>query len=240
MAAKTSEQVRAIEETQRATSVAMATVIEYLRTASAPTSEEAHSLIEKVLLEHNCESPTGHIVAAGIQSTEPHERGSGPIARGVPVVIDIFPRNKSTGYFADMSRTICLGEPLPEVQKMFDAVVGAQELAEFMVRPGVPCLAIQESVDAYFVDRGFKTSGKGKEFPFAEGFVHGVGHGVGLEIHESPRIGRKSTEVLAEGDVITIEPGLYYPQWGGIRMEDMVLVTASGPRNLTQFSKQFI
>jgi Xaa-Pro aminopeptidase len=240
MAGKTPEEIAAIEETQRATTAAMEAVISYLRSASVPTSEEAHALIDKILLEHDCESPTGHIVAGGLQATEPHERGTGPISRGVAIVIDIFPRNKKTGYFADMTRTICLGEPSPHIQKMFDAVVGAQEFAESLVRPGAACGAIQEAVEKFFSDRGFETSGKGKEFAFAEGFVHGVGHGVGLQVHEAPRIGRKSEDVLAEGDVITIEPGLYYPEWGGVRMEDMVLVAATGSRNLAQFSKQFI
>src|SRR4051812_39749182 len=104
MAQKTVEEIAAIEETQRATTAAMKAVISYLRTASAPTCEEAHALIDKVLLEYDCESPTGHIVAPGSQAAEPHERGSGPISRGVAIVIDIFPRNKKTGYFADMTR----------------------------------------------------------------------------------------------------------------------------------------
>ena len=240
MTRKTPENIAAIEETQRAAAAAMEAVISYLHAAPAPTSEEAHALIDKVLLEHDCESPTGHIVASGVQAAEPHERGTGPISRGVAVVIDIFPRSKKTGYFADMTRTICLGEPPPHIQKMFDAVVGAQELAESLVRPGAACGALQEAVEKFFSKRGFETSGKGKEFAFAEGFVHGVGHGVGLEVHEAPRIGRKSEDVLAEGDVVTIEPGLYYPKWGGVRMEDMVLVTATGCRNLTQFNKELI
>jgi Xaa-Pro aminopeptidase len=237
---KSAEEVGAIEETQRATNAAMAVVISYLRTTGAPTSEEAHAIIDKVLLEHNCESPEGHIVAGGLQASEPHERGSGPIRRGEAVVIDIFPRSKKTSYFADMTRTVCIGEPSPKVQKMFDAVVAAQELAESMVKPGASCKGLQDAVEKLFADRGFITSGKGKEFAFENGFVHGLGHGVGLEVHEAPRIGRKTEDVLMEGDVITIEPGLYYKDIGGVRMEDMVLVTDSGSRNLTRFSKELI
>lgn len=230
-----------MEEVQRATEAAMAAVIEYLRTSSAPVSEEAHAIIDKILLEHDCESPEGHIVAGGEQAVEPHERGHGPIQRGEAIVIDIFPRSKKTGYFADMTRTVCIGEPKdPDLQKMFDAVVAAQELAESMLKPRAECKAIQDAVEKLFSDRGYQTSGKGKEFTFAEGFVHGLGHGVGTEVHEAPHISRKSPDVLMEGDVVTNEPGLYYKDLGGIRMEDMLLITKDGSRNLTKFSKEFV
>ena len=205
-----------------------------------PTSEEAHSIIDRVLASHDCESPEGHIVAGGPLSAEPHERGIGALRPGEQIVIDIFPRSKKTGYFADMTRTMCLGAPSVQLQKMYDAVLGAQELAISMARPGAACKDLQDAVEKYFVDAGFITSGKGKEFTYAEGFVHSVGHGVGLEIHEAPRFGRHSDDILIEGDVITIEPGLYYKDFGGIRIEDMVLVTHEGYRNLTSCSKEFV
>jgi Xaa-Pro aminopeptidase len=238
---KTPTEIAAIEEAQRATNAAMNEVIEYLRATDVPTSEEAHAIIDKVMAEHDCESPEGHIVASGEQAIEPHERGHGKIARGEAIVIDIFPRSKKTGYFADMTRTVCIGKPnKPEIQRMFDAVVAAQELVESLVRPGVPCKSLQDAAERLFAERGYLTSGKGKEFTFAEGFVHAVGHGVGLEIHEKPHIGRKTEDILEEDDVITIEPGLYYKNLGGIRMEDMVLVTKNGCRNLTKFPKNFV
>jgi len=237
---KTRNQVAAIEETQRAAESAMEAVTSYLRKAKKPSSEKAHAIIDKVLSQLNCESPQGHIVAGGLQAAEPHERGTGLLRPGVPIVIDIFPRSKKTGYFADMSRTVCIDKPSKKAKKMYDAVLAAQELGISMVKPGVECRSIQDAIEKFFAESGFETSGKGKEFPYSEGFVHGLGHGVGLDIHEGPRIGRKTKDVLAIGDVVTIEPGLYYKKIGGVRIEDLVVVTKKGCRNLTQYGKEFI
>ncbi|MCB9815365.1 aminopeptidase P family protein [Candidatus Nomurabacteria bacterium] len=237
---KTPEQIRKIEGVQKATEAAMKSVIDYIQTASDPTAEEAHEIIDVVLAQHNCESPEGHIVAGGIKSFEPHERGSGLLEKGAPIVIDIFPRSKETGYYADMSRTVCIGEPEERLKNMYNAVLQAQELAISMIKPKVICADIQTAVENLFAELGYITSGKGKEFPFAEGFVHSVGHGVGINIHEAPTLSRSSEDVLEEGDVITIEPGLYYKDIGGIRLEDMLLVTATGARNLTIFPKYLI
>ena len=236
---KSGDQVKAIKETQRASEQAMGAVISYLRSAKNPNSEEAHKLIDTVLEKYNCESPEGHIVAGGKQGAEPHEKGTGPIEREVPIVIDIYPRSKTTGYFADMSRTVCIGEPAAEVQKMYGAVLAAQALAISMIRPGLQCSKVQGAVEELFEEKGYKTSGTGKEFKFAEGFVHAVGHGIGLKLHEAPRVGRNPLDLLEEGDVITIEPALYYFHIGGIRIEDIILVTANGAENLTRFPKQF-
>ncbi|MEI6490789.1 MAG: M24 family metallopeptidase [bacterium] len=236
---KTHEQIEAIKEVQIATESAMKAVIEYIQSTDNPTSEEAHKIIDKVLSENNCESPEGHIVAGGQQSAEPHEKGSGTLEKGVPIVIDIYPRSKTTGYFADMSRTVCVGAPSVELQKMYDAVLGAQELALSMIKPKMKCSEIQTAVENFFKEKGYLTSGKGKEFKFAEGFVHSIGHGIGKDLHESPRFGRGSEDVLEEGDVVTVEPGLYYSKIGGIRLEDMILVTKNGAKNLTRFRKEF-
>lgn len=240
---KTSEQVLFIEEVQRAAEKAMEEVISYFRSSKNPNSEEAHAIIDRVLEQAGCESPEGHIVAGGIQSAAPHEKGGGLLKRDEPIVIDIYPRSRTSGYFADMTRTVCLAKPAVQLQKMFDAVLGAQELAISMIKPGVQCQKIQEAVENFFSEAGFLTSGKVDkkgEFPFTEGFVHSVGHGVGQSIHEAPRIGRKSSDVLMEGDVLAIEPGLYYKAIGGVRIEDMLLVTNNGFRNLTNFSKEYI
>ncbi len=242
-APKTPQQVAAIEEVQRATESAVAKVVAYLRSSAAPTSEEAHAIIEAELTRLGCESPEGHIIAGGTQSASPHAMGAGALKRGEPIVMDIYPRSKKTGYFADMSRTLCLGTPSAELQKMYDTVLGAQEMAIKMLRPGAACKEIQTAVENYFIERGYVTSGVGDPkdgFPYAEGFVHGVGHGVGLAVHEAPRIGRKSTDILAEGDVVTVEPGLYYKHIGGVRIEDMFLVTKDGSRSLTHFGKEFV
>jgi len=236
---KTASQIAAIREVQRATETAMDAVISYLASAKSPISEEAHKIIDTVLQKYNCESPEGHIVAGGTQSAEPHYTGSGALAKGVPIVIDIYPRSKATSYFADMSRTVCIGPAPEELRKMYNTVLDAQKLAISMAKPKTLCSEIQKAVDNLFEDAGYVISGKGKEFSFAEGFVHGVGHGVGTNIHEAPRIGRNSPDVLEEGDVITLEPGLYYNNLGGIRIEDMILITANGSENLTKSPKQF-
>ncbi len=263
---KTEAQILEIEKVQKAVEAAASAVIGYLRGSKEPcaerkalgigslradqgvlaapsknpASEEAHKIIDKILDKFGCESPEGHIVAGGKQSAEPHEKGTGILNKGEPIVIDIYPRSKTTGFFADMSRTVCLGEPSPLLQKMYDTVLGAEDLAISMIKPGVRCVDIHEAVEKFFVRNGYLTSGKGKDFPFAEGFVHGLGHGVGLNVHEAPRLGQKSEDILIEGDVITIEPGLYYKNIGGVRIEDMLLVTRDGYRNLTNFSKAFV
>ncbi len=238
--AKTLEEIAAIEETQRATEAAMSAVIEYLRTEPIPTAEDAHAIIDKVLAEHDCESPTGHIVAGDEQAVGPHEKGHGPIAHGKAIVIDIFPRSKKNGFYADMTRTVCIGKPSAELQKMYEAVSQAQDLAIAMLKPGADCKLIQDAVEKYFMARGYETSGKGKEFAYEQGFVHGLGHGVGREIHETPHISRKSTDFLQAGDVVTVEPGLYYKNIGGIRLEDLLLVTGDGYKNLTRYEKRFV
>lgn len=235
---KTQKQVVSILETQRIAEIAMQAVIGYLQLATTPASEEAHAIIDRVLTEHGCESPEGYVVAGGKESCEPHEVGSGVLKDHEPIVIDIFPRSKFTGYFADMTRTVCIGTPPKRLKKMYNTVRDAQELAIAMVAPGVVCSDIQNAVEKLFIKRGYETSGKGKEFAYAEGFVHGIGHGVGTTIHEEPRIGTDTMGVLEEGDVITIEPGLYYEDIGGVRLEDMFLVTSDGHKNLTNFPKK--
>jgi Xaa-Pro aminopeptidase len=237
-ATTTKKTLESIMEVQLATELAFDAVITYLRTADHPTSEEAHALIDAVLDAHDCESPKGHIVAGSLQSAEPHEFGHGELLKHVPIVIDIYPRSKRSGYFADMTRTVCIGEPTKALQKMYDTVLQAQELAFSLIKPDIVCHDIQKAVEQFFISVGYVTSGKGKEFGYAEGFVHSIGHGVGKEIHQSPHFGKKSFDVLREGDVITIEPGLYYKDIGGVRIEDMVVVTADGFKNLTNYPKE--
>jgi Xaa-Pro aminopeptidase len=234
---KTAEAVNSIQATQEAVEAAMTTLIEYLQSSTQPSAEVAHAVIDDVLAQYDCESPDGHIVASGTMSAEPHEHGFGLIKSGVPIVIDIYPRSKRTGYFADMSRTICLGTPSQELQKMYDTVLEAQTLAISLLAPGVSAATIQSAVEDFFSDAGYETSGKGTEFAYSEGFVHGIGHGVGKQIHEAPSLGRRSEAVLMIGDVVTIEPGLYYKHIGGVRIEDMLYIAPEGVVNLTKFSK---
>jgi len=219
--------------------MAMQAVIDYLKTHPTPTSERAHEIIDEVLTEHGCESPERHIVTSGIQSHEPHEEGTGLIEQGVPIVIDIYPRSTESGYFADMTRTVCIGTSPFELQRMYGTVLEAQNMAISMLAPGVRCSDVHNVVAEFFINQGYETNGKGSEFTYAEGFVHALGHGVSTKIHDKPTLSPKSEDILQEGDVITIEPGLYYKHIGGIRIEDMFVITETGVERITQFPHLF-
>lgn len=170
------------------------------------------------------------IVAPGPQGADPHARGDGPLRIGEPIVIDIFPRVEATGYFGDLTRTVLRG-PVPEVvRRAFAAVEAAQEAARRAVRAGVPARDVHLAAAAALDAAGFATDLKAEP---PVGFIHGLGHGLGLEVHEAPRCNRTATEPLRAGQVITLEPGLYDPAWGGIRLEDVVAVTETGCETLT-------
>lgn len=172
------------------------------------------------------------IVAGGLKSAVPHDTGSGTLYAHEPVVIDIFPRVEKTGYWGDMTRTFVRGKASDIVKKAYHAVYLAKEGAMKEVMVG----AIPEKLHALAVDimksKGFKT---GKDDIGYYGFIHSLGHGVGLDIHENPKIGPKQTKLLELGEIFTIEPGLYYREWGGIRLEDMVLVTKNGFESFTDY-----
>ena len=176
------------------------------------------------------------IVAGGVQGSMPHETGSGPLLAGWPVVIDIFPRSQEDGYFGDMTRTVVKGEPSRELSRMYDTVLRGQKIALSMIKDGVRSKDVHGAVMDLFAERGFETAASGSEKP--QGFIHSTGHGLGLDIHEPPRIG-PGRDILREGNVVTVEPGLYYERLGGIRIEDVVLVTRDGNENLTRCSKRF-
>lgn len=232
--------VAAIREVARAAEAAHEAVQTYIRETDVPTAEEAHAIVDRVLLDHECHSPEGHIIAPGLQAVEPHEHGHGVINEGVSIVIDIFPQSKKSGYFADMSRTICKGVPSGEVKRVYDVVLAAQERAIGMLEVGRPYADLHNEVVTYFEKAGYETRGEGKEFKYEEGFVHALGHGVGKNVHEAPRISPRSEDIIEVGDVITLEPGLYYKDIGGVRIEDMFYMTEDGPEALTLLPKVFI
>jgi Xaa-Pro aminopeptidase len=193
------------------------------------TSETLRAVIDRTLYNLGYLG-FGTIVAGGAQAADPHCAGSGPLPARTPIVVDVFPLSFKTHYYADHTRTLFKGEPSSGFKKMYEAVRRAQELGLEQVRHGAPGRAIQESVKQFFDDEGYPTSFSG-DLP--EGFIHGVGHGVGIEIHEHPRISSVD-DVLEEGDVVTVEPGLYYPRSkefipaGGVRIEDIVVVEKGG------------
>lgn len=199
------------------------------------TSETVRSEIDTRLAARGY-AASNTIVAGGVQSSMPHETGSGPLLAGWPVVIDIFPRSKKTGYFGDMTRTVVKGEPSPRLLRMYGAVLEGQKIALSMIKDGVKSADVHAAVMDFFAARGFETGVSDSGAP--RGFIHSSGHGLGLDIHEPPRVG-PGKEILAEGNVVTVEPGLYYEELGGVRIEDVVMVTRDGCVNLSRCSKRF-
>lgn len=170
------------------------------------------------------------IIASGEQTSDPHQEGTGPIYANVPIVFDIFPRSVKSCYYGDISRTVVKGTASDTVKRAFTAVFDAQRTAIDMLEPGVIGAAVHNKADEVMKDHGFRTELKVVK-PY--GFIHSLGHGVGLDIHEYPYLNRKNDNALPNNCVVTVEPGLYYPEWGGIRIEDTIHVTANGPENLT-------
>jgi Xaa-Pro aminopeptidase len=197
------------------------------------TSEKLRAVIDTAILQAG--GLASHtIVAGGKQGCDPHGAGYGPLRADEPIILDIFPRSQKTGYFGDITRTVVRGRASEAIRKLYDTVRRGQKLAFQKVRPGMPTGQVHRAVQKFFESEGYRT---GRRNGRMEGFFHGTGHGLGLEIHEAPRVGPNSAGALQTGHVVTVEPGLYYPDIGGVRLEDVALVTKSAPRNLTQFEK---
>ena len=199
------------------------------------TSERLKRVIENVFADHGVEG-SDMIVAHGPQSAVGHNMGSGRIAPNEPIVFDLFPKDKETGCYADMTRTYVVGEPSEELQKWYGLVKEALEVSTAGVKPGINGRTLYEQVCDIFQDAGYKTQLNEEPGEVLEdGFFHGLGHGVGLEVHEAPGMGLVDKYELVPGDVVTVEPGIYRQGFGGVRLEDIVLVTESGAENLTDF-----
>jgi Xaa-Pro aminopeptidase len=242
---KTAEEVRHIEDAQRTTEEAVAAAHALLRRAEIKdeqlwldgalvTSERIKKLVNVKLMERDCIAQHT-IVAGGEQACDPHNEGSGPLPAHRSIIFDVFPRSATSRYFADMSRTVIRGKVSPELKRLYGAVKDAQEDAIDKIKDGADGMKIHQGICARFEKAGYKT---GLVNGRMQGYFHGTGHGVGLDIHEAPRISRTGS-LLQEGHVVTVEPGLYYPGLGAVRIEDMVLVTKDGCRNLTNFPKVF-
>ena len=192
------------------------------------TSEILRSEIDCVLLKHGC-LPTGTICAGSVQSSQPHNQGSGALYAGTPIVMDIFPKSANTGYWGDLTRTVVKGKAPDVVKRAFEAVYEARELAKGLLVKGASPAEIHIAAAKSMESKGFYT-GTGDNGDY--GFFHGLGHGVGLDIHEEPRISPRNGELLKGGEVVTVEPGLYYAGWGGVRLEDMVYISPDGKSEL--------
>lgn len=243
---KSREEIQKIAGVQKAAASAMKAAIKIIAASKIQrggflayegrrlTSERIRQSIDHVLLMHDCYARET-IVACGRAGANPHERGDGPLKAGAPIVIDIFPKHRRHGYWGDITRTVVKGPASPELRRMYSAVLAAQDAALKILRPGVTAARIHDAVEKKISERGYPTTRNGVN---AEGFTHSTGHGVGLDIHELPSISQNDA-VLETGNVVTVEPGLYYHRVGGIRIEDTVAVTSKGWKYLGPCPKKF-
>jgi Xaa-Pro aminopeptidase len=240
-AKKSKNELLLMNNVQKVTEKAMARAISLIRSASVKkgilhidkkplTSEQVKFSMHSLLLEHGC-SAVDTIVSCGKDTAIPHITGTGPLKSDEPIVIDLFPVEEKSGYYADMTRTVVKGDPSKEIQEMYDALREAKQLGICRVKAGVAGADIHLAVVDFFKERGYESD--------TRGFVHNLGHGVGLQVHELPTVG-PAGKALASGNVITIEPGLYYPGIGGVRLEDIGVVTAKGFKNFTAFPEELI
>ena len=247
-ATKTSREIEHVRAAQTANEAAMAAAEDLLAAAGvaadgelthdgAPlTSERVKEEIEVTLLRHGC-ALDETIVACGADAADPHDRGSGPLTAGEPIIVDIFPQDKTTKYHADMTRTFCVGEPSDTVREWYDLTERAKAAAFEALEPGATGEAVHDAVCDVYEDAGLPTL---RSDDRAEtGFIHSTGHGVGLDVHELPRLSPSGGE-LEPGHVVTIEPGLYDPAVGGVRIEDIAVVTEDGYENLTEYDQRLV
>ncbi|NLV25991.1 MAG: aminopeptidase P family protein [Methanomicrobiales archaeon] len=240
-AIKTPDEVRWITRAQRAAEAAMDTAINRIRTSDIRsgvlwyddkplTSDLVRYEMNKTMLAHGC-TADDTIVSCGEETAIPHCPGSGELKAHEPIVIDVFPRDTKTGYHADMTRTISRGEPSGKVIELYNTVKDALILSEKSVRAGKTGAECYHEVRDFFSELGFKSD--------TEGFVHSLGHGVGLEIHEAPSLSTMGG-TLQSGNVITLEPGLYYRGIGGVRIENLGVVEQSGFSKITRYPMEMI
>lgn len=195
------------------------------------TSELVKSKARVHLLQQGYDCPDGIIVASGEQTARPHDEGSGPLLANESIIVDIFPRSETTGFVADMTRTFVKGNPKPEVQKLFDAVIAVQKEIADSIAIGDKCSYVHTRTIVAFEKLGHPTSPE-------KGFMHGTGHSLGLSVHEGPRLNSSCDRTIEAGMTLTVEPGLYYPGIGGVRIEDVIVFHPDGRKeNITQFNK---
>jgi Xaa-Pro aminopeptidase len=243
---KSDAEIKEIKQSQRAAVAAMKAAIRQIAASEisknsmlisgkkALTSEQVRATICHTLLDFDCIAEET-IVAGGSRSADPHERGEGPLFASQPIVIDIFPRAGKTGYWGDITRTVCRGPAPAALKKQYKAVKAAQAAQLKALKAGVRADEIHR-IGAELMDaRGFKTE---IIDGVAQGFIHGTGHGVGLEIHEAPRVSPANRKALKAGHIVTIEPGLYYSGIGGVRIEDTVAITKDGYKMLAPCIKK--
>ena len=241
---KNEEEIEHIVKTLRNTEYALEKAVDCIRKSKVRdgflfsarniqiTSESIRQMINVELMKRGC-TAKHTIVSCGEHSCVPHNTGSGPIKANESIIFDVFPKDEETGYYADISRTVVKGKASRSLKKMYKAVASAQDLVFKSAGNDTRGDVIHRKVMKHLTSLGFKT---GKVKGKMQGFFHGTGHGVGLDVHEPPRIS-KTKCTLKTGHIVTVEPGLYYPGIGGVRLEDMILITDDGCTNLTKSPK---
>jgi len=240
---KSKEEVRMITQSLRYTEAAIHKLEDVLRKSKITgkklsyrgnwvTSESLKKVLNVSMMENNCIG-SHTIVAGGNQGCDPHQEGTGFVWANQSLIVDVFPRSGDTCYYADITRTFVKGKASIALKAQYEAVKVAQEKGIGMVAPGMNGREIHQAIAKEMEDRGYKTE---RRNGVMVGFFHGTGHGLGLDVHEPPRI-NSSEHFLKRGEVVTVEPGLYYPGVGAVRIEDLVVVNASGCQNLTVYPK---
>jgi len=240
---KTAEELKLMRQALAITEAGMARGVEVLRAAEIGpkrvlrwnaktlTSEILRAEIDAAILRAGG-VPANTIVAGGEQACDPHERGSGPLRANELIILDIFPRSAASGYFGDMTRTILRGQASDAQRRLWNTCLEGQKRALKAMKPGVAGKPVQDEVRKFFTDQGYPTEQREGRWT---GFFHGLGHGLGLEIHEVPRV---AATTFRSGQVVTVEPGIYVPSLGGARHEDVITITPTGNRLLSRFPKQ--
>ena len=242
---KTNEEVRDIADSLRAAEAGIEAGIAAVRRSligkdgylyldgSQLTSEILKRVINTTIMSLGF-VPSHSIVASGDQCVDPHNEGSGPIRANSSIIMDIFPRSQKTGFFGDITRTVVRGKASDRLKHAYRCVQEGQEIGFRRIRDGVNAYDIHMEILNHFKSAGFETGPKDGRM---QGFFHGTGHGLGLDIHEAPGINARHATRLRTGHVVTVEPGLYYMGMGGVRLEDVVLVSKAGCANLVNLPK---
>ena len=242
---KSRPEVHALENAIRISEIGMTRGIEVLRASKILkggalsfngthlTSELLRIEMETAVVRAGGEARGDTIVAGGQLACDPHNRGKGQLFADQLIILDIFPRDIRTYFHGDITRTVVRGRASEELRRLWNTCLEGQKLALDAIKPGVEGRIIHNMVKKFFTDQGYPTEIKNGRW---QGFFHGTGHGLGLEVHESPRF---SDTIFQPGQVLTVEPGIYMPGIGGVRHEDVVLVTKTGSKLLTRLPKPF-